>query len=187
MRRIDALTMLNQHLKNRNLLKHSFAAESAMIAICKYLNSDATQDMVDTWAITGLLHDADYEETFNNPEKHGLLTSQKIALPDEIAHAIASHNYQYTNVLPESQLDWAIATCDQLTGLIVASTLVHPTKKLSGVDPDFILKRFYDKTFAKGCDRKNILKCEEKLGIPLLKYIEITLTAMRNIAPELEL
>lgn len=187
MTRTEAYQMLTLHLKNPNLIKHSFAAESAMIGICKYLYKGAEQSTIDKWAIAGLLHDADYEETYNHPEKHGIVATEKIALPDDVAHAIRAHNYKQNAVLPESDMDWAIATCDQLTGLIVAATLISPAKKINQISPEFVLKRFYEKGFAKGCDRKSIQECEEKLNIPLIKYIEITLNSMKGIADTLKL
>src|SRR5581483_11806539 len=95
--------------------------------------------------------------------------------------AIKAHNYHNTGIMPETQLDWAIATCDQLTGLIVAAALIHPEKKLAPLTTDFILKRFNEKSFARGADRQSIQLCEEKLGIPLEKFIDITLQSMQEI------
>ena len=84
-------------------------------------------------------------------------------------------------------MDWANTCCDQLTGLIVACALVHPDKKLASLTPEFILKRMKGKSFAKGADRKPILMCEEKLGIPLKDFIEINLSAMQSIRNDLGL
>ncbi len=187
MNRIDAYKALTTYLKNPNLIKHSLAAEAAMVGILKYLVQNPNQEMQDAWAITGLLHDADYELSNGQPEIHGILITQKMNLPEEIAHAIKSHNWQNTNIMPVSPMDWAIACSDQLTGLIVAAALVHPSKKLAELTPEFVLKRFYEKSFAKGADRGSILLCEEKLQIPLLQFIEIVLNSMKNIAGQLGL
>ncbi|MDQ5901081.1 MAG: hypothetical protein QG600_659, partial [Patescibacteria group bacterium] len=100
---------------------------------------------------------------------------------------IKSHNYEKTLVLPKSLMDWSIASCDQLTGLIVAATLIHPERKLSFITLEFILNRYSEKSFAKGADRKAIEKCEEKLNIPLREFIDISLKAMQNISDTLEL
>lgn len=159
-----------------------------MRAICVHLNPAATPDEIETWGITGLLHDADYEETANRPEKHGILITEEVTtLPEVIAHAIRSHNYQNTKVQPESPMDWAIATCDQLTGLIVAATLISPNKKIAEITPDFVLKRFGEKNFAKGADRTVIQLCETQLNIPLPKFVEIVLASMQTIAIQLGL
>lgn len=140
------------------------------------------------WGITGLLHDADYELSKDTPEKHGLLLFEKeTGIPEDITHAIKSHNYEMTKVLPESKMDWAIYCTDQLTGLIVAAALIHPDKKLASITPEFVLKRMNEKTFAKGARREPILLCEEKLGIPLPEFVALTLTAMQSISQELGL
>ncbi len=187
MNRLDAFKVLSVYLKNPNLLRHSVATDEAMRALCARLNPQASQELVDTWGITGLLHDADYELTSQNPTQHGILISQKIDLPKEVSYAISSHNWQNTKIMPQSPLDWAIACCDQLTGLIVACALVLPEKKLSGVTPDFVMKKFYEKNFAKGADRNSIILCEEKLNIPLIEFVTIVLNSMNAVAPQLNL
>lgn len=177
MDRQTAFKILITYLTNQNLIKHCLAAEAAMRALAKKLGGNEN-----IWGITGLLHDADYEMSKGLPKMHGLLLFEKEkAIPEDIAYAIKSHNYLNTNVLPKSLMDWAITCCDQLTGLIVAATLIHPEKKLAAVNVDFILNRLKKKDFANGADRAQILFCEEKLGIPLPEFIQITLTSMQAI------
>lgn len=187
--RDQAYIILTTYLKNPNLIKHCLAAEATMRALYKRLNeSSYAEATADTWGITGLLHDADYKMAKDTPEKHGLLLFEKVTnIPENIAHAIKSHNYEYTKVMPESKMDWAITCCDQLTGLIVAATLVLPDRKLASLTVQSIQKRLREKSFAKGAMREPILLCEEKLGIPLPEFIQITLTAMQNIHTELGL
>jgi len=177
-------------MTNQNLLKHSFAAEAAMKEIYDYLYSTSLDpQMRETWGITGLLHDADYEMAKGRPEVHGLLLFEKETdtIPEDIAHAVKAHNYEYTKVMPETPMDWGIACADQLTGLIVACALVHPDKKLASITPEFVVKRMKEKSFAKGADRKAIYLCEEKLGIPLEQFVAIVLRAMQKIATDLGL
>ena len=192
MNREEAYTLLTKYLKNQNLVKHCLAAEAAMKAIYKRLhveNFDENQQNV--WGITGLLHDVDYEiaKEKNQLDKHGLLIFdvEPHAIPEPIAHAIKSHNYQLTRVQPESELDWAITCSDQLTGLIVAAALIHPDKKLNSIDADFVIKRMNQPAFAKGAKREPVKLCEEKLGIPLKEFIEIILSAMQEISGEIGL
>lgn len=190
--RDQANQILHKYLKNTNLLKHSYAAEAAMKGIYQrlYLN-DVHFSLAEEekWGITGLLHDADYELSKNNPEVHGLLLFEKEVgvVPSDIAHAIKSHNWEYTKIKPESLMDWAIACADQLTGLIVAATLIHPDKKIKNITADFVLNRMNEKSFARGAKREPILLCEEKLGLPLREFIEIVLKAMQGINNDLGL
>lgn len=188
--RDEAYKILTTYLKNPNLVKHCLATEATMKALYKRLMPQPHDPvMEETWGITGLLHDADYEIAKGHPELHGLLLFQKEPnkIPEEIAYAIKSHNYQNTKVMPQNIMDWSITCCDQLTGLIVAATLVHPQKKIIFLTPEFVLNRFNEKSFAKGADREVIKLCETKLNIPLLEFITITLIAMQSISNNLGL
>ena len=84
-------------------------------------------------------------------------------------------------------MQWALYCCDELTGLIVAVTLIRPTKKLKDVTVENILDKWSQKSFAAGVDRSQIEKCDKELGIPLNEFIKIALTAMQGISEELGL
>lgn len=191
MNRDEAYQILIKYLTNKNLIKHCLACEATMKALYERLtpSSEYNAETEEKWGITGLLHDADYELSKGQPEIHGLLLFEKEPqrIPDDIAYAIKSHNYQRTKVEPQSLMDWAITACDQLTGLIVAAALIHPDKKLASITPEFILKRMQEKSFAKGADRTSIMLCEPKLNIPLPEFVAITLHAMQSISDTLEL
>ncbi len=193
MSRDEAYQLLTKYLKNKNLIKHSLAAEAAMRGIYRHLTPKDEQNAVDEekWGITGLLHDIDYEiaQETNELNKHGklLFENGEVKLPEDIEHAIRSHNYTITGTDPESLMDWAITACDQLTGLITACALVRPDKKLASVTLESVEKKFGQKAFAAGADRNSIMLCESKLNIPLKNFIEITLKAMQDISDQLGL
>ena len=186
MDRQAAYTLLQEYLQNKNLLKHSLGAEAAMRGIYNYLHKDDySPETEELWGIVGLLHDIDYEvvQKENKLDQHGkyLFDSGELSLPQIIKHAIRAHNFTMTGTDPESDLDWAITACDQLTGLIVAAALVHPDKKLKSLNSETVLKRFGEKSFAKGANREAIRLCEKHLNIPLYQFIEIVLTSMKKI------
>ncbi len=193
MSRSEAYQLLTKYLKNKNLIKHSLACEAAMKALYKHLTPQEKQNDSDenTWGITGLLHDIDYEvaQKENLLEKHGVLLFERneIELPNAITHAIKAHNFHETNVMPESKMDWAIVTADRLTGLIVAAALVTPEKKIASLTTASVMKRFKEKSFAKGANRESIKLCETKLNIPLETFVGITLTAMQSISSDIGL
>ncbi len=191
MTRDFAYQILTKYLKNQNLIKHCLATEITMQALYERLTPPGEYNEQDEekWGITGLLHDADYELAKGQPEIHGLLLFEKEPniIPDDVAYAIKSHNYQRTKVQPQSMMDWAITACDQLTGLIVAAALIHPDKKLASITPEFVLNRMKEKSFAKGADRDSIMLCESRLNIPLPEFVGITLRAMQSISQELGL
>ena len=181
MERQEALNLVNHHIKTRNLVKHSLAVEAAMRALARYLGEDE-----ELWGITGLLHDLDYEETKNHPERHGLVTPELLAdkgLPPEVIYCIKAHPGHFPRT---SRMDKALYAIDPLTGLIVAAALMHPTKKLMNVDVTFVMNRFKEKRFAAGASREEIKTCQE-IGLELEKFVEIVLGAMQGIAEELGL
>jgi predicted hydrolase (HD superfamily) len=191
--RDDAYHLLTKYLKNKNLIKHSLAAEVAMRGIYKHLKpkDEQTPEDEETWGITGLLHDIDYEVAQNENllNKHGILLFERneIDLPEDITHAIKAHNFHDTKIEPESSMDWAIVTADRLTGFITACALVRPDKKLASVTVESVQKKFTQKNFAAGANRESILLCETKLDIPLTDFIKIVLTAMQGISDDLGL
>lgn len=191
MTRDEAYQILQSLIKNENLIKHHLACETTMKTLYKRLIPQNLQNPKDegNWGIVGLLHDADYELSKNTPERHTLILEEKFKdkIDPKLIYAIKSHNWKFNNVKPKSRLDWSIFCCDELTGLIIASALISPDKKLINLTPEFIMKRFNEPSFAKGADRNQIKFCEKELSIPLNEFINLTLTAMQQISSSLGL
>ncbi len=192
MNRGEALDFLNKKVKNKNIIKHMLATEALMSDLYEFLKDRGDTDLgiKEEWAMAGLLHDGDYCEQVPE-ENQGIevtrwLKEEGIDVPKDVAQAMASHNLR-TGVKPGSKIDWAIFCGDSLTGLIVACTLVHPDRKLSSLNIESVLKKFKDKSFAKGTRREDIALCGEKLDILLKDFVEIALKAMQKISDKLEL
>lgn len=182
--RDDAYSLVTSWTKNKNLVKHMLAVEAAMGALAKHFDGD-----VEEWKILGLIHDADYEKY---PEKHPSVLVEELEKPGEdkkLINAVKSHAWKFSKDAPEPKTDmeWSLYCCDELTGFIVAVTLVRPEKKLSKVAVENILKKWPEKSFAKGVHREQIEYCDEKLGIKLSDFIQIVLSSMQKIAGELGL
>lgn len=157
-----------------------YAVGYAMRALAGKLDGDPDQ-----WEILGLLHDADWEETKDAPEKHTkhtLLWLQDIGeVEGPIVHALKSHNRKYTHLAElEGSMEWALETVDELTGFIVAVALMRPDKKLASVDLQSVMKKWKNAKFAAAVGRNQIAQCEQKLNIPLSEFITITLDAMKE-------
>jgi putative nucleotidyltransferase with HDIG domain len=184
MEREKILNLLKENLRNQNLIKHSLAVEAGMRALARYFGEDEER-----WGIAGLLHDIDYEKTKGDPNLHSKVGSQilrEMGFDQEICDAVLTHNEAH-GILPLSKMAKALFCLDPLTGLIVAATLVLPSKKLKDLKVENVLNRFKEKSFARGANREIIKKCEEYLGLPLQKFIEITLKAMQEISDQLGL
>lgn len=192
--REKALEILDKNLKNKNLFRHCLAVEEAMRALARKLKIKNKRLKIeeDKWALVGLLHDGDWEVTHDDPSQHTKLMIEWLRQAgeddEEILHAISTHNFAHQGEnKPETLMEWALFTCDELTGLIVATTLVMPDKKLSSVKAKSVLKKFPSKSFAAGVRRDQIKMCQEKLGIKLPDFIEIVLKSMQGIAGQLGL
>ncbi len=182
--RDEAVVILKENISNENLRKHHYAVAAAMWALAEEFGGDA-----DRWEVVGLLHDADYEETRDDPERHTLVIAGQLeerGVSEDIVRAIKAHNYERLDVMPETEMEWSLVACDDLTGLIVAVALVHPTK-LDGVSVESVMKKFDSKSFAAGADRDKILLCEEKLGVPLEEFVGIVLEGMKARSEQLGL
>lgn len=185
--RDQARELLHANMQNQNLRRHCYAVGVVMKALAKHFKEDEGR-----WEIVGLLHDGDYEKTKSTPEKHTLVMAEwlkeKGENDKEILEAILSHNYTHTGQnAPKNNLEWSLYCCDELTGLIVAVTLVRPDKKLASVTVDSIMNKWNSKSFAAGVKREQIAECEKRLGIPLADFIQIALSAMQNISQDLGL
>jgi len=182
MKREKALELLKDNLSQENLLKHSYAVEAAMKEFAQHFDKD-----IEKWAVAGLLHDIDYEYTKNDPEMHGfkaekILKKSELDIGDDILYAIKAHS---GNVKAKSLFDKVLHSVDPLTGLIVASALMHPDKDITKMKHDFVLRRFDEKNFAKGADRDVIKKCKDFM--PLNDFVKHTLKGMQKINGVLEL
>lgn len=188
MDRDKVLNLIRKYIKTENTVKHMLATEAVMKALGKKLEPEAEE----TWGLVGLIHDLDYE-IMKSPLEHGLKTvellkEEGVELPNEAVQAIKAHNYDKNGAdEPKTLMDWALFCGDSLTGLIVATALVRPDRKLLSVKVKSVMKKFKNKAFAAGTRREEIAMCEEKLGIPLNEFVEISLKAMQEIASELGL
>lgn len=174
-----ALEILHENIKNPNLRKHHYGVAAAMSRLAKELGGDP-----EVWEIVGLLHDADYEKTKDNMDRHTLLLAEILTdedIGEEIIRSIQSHAAEYTGVSPSSLMDYALLSCDDLTGLIVAVALVHP-EKIAAVTVDSVIKKFNTKAFAASVNREKILKCESSLDLPLERFIGVVLESMQEKA-----
>ena len=182
--RNKALELLNSHIKNKNLIKHHLAVEAQMKALASHFKED-----LKLWGITGLLHDLDWEQTQNDPEKHSLVAAEileKEGVNKEIVNAIKVHNFTH-GIEPATMLEKTLFCVEELCGLITAAALVRPDKKLAGVTTKSVLKRYKEKAFAKGVNRNIIARCKELLDMELEELVEITLKSMQEISEELGL
>ena len=187
MTRAQALELLHENMQSTNLRKHCYAVGTVMKVLAQKFGGDTS-----IWEIAGILHDADYEKSKEDPQKHTKLIFEWLenhSVEQEVKNAILAHGWGYIeeNPEPKEKIEWALYCCDELTGFIIAVTLIRPTKKLSDVTVENIMAKWNEKSFASGVKREQIELCEEKLGIPKKEFVTIVLIAMQEISEELGL
>ena len=181
--REEAFELLKKYNKSDSLIKHALAVEGVM----RYFARKRGQDE-DQWGTIGLIHDLDYEQF---PEQHCQKTEAILRennWPEEYIRAAISHGWGIcTDVKPESELEKVLYTIDELTGLVVTTALVRPSKSVLDVQTKSVKKKWKDKRFAAGVDRSIIEKGAEMLGMELPDVITDTIMGMREVAEEIGL
>ncbi len=181
--REEALALLKQYNKNESLIKHAMAVEGVMRYIARKRGEDEEK-----WGVIGLIHDLDYEQF---PDQHCKKTEEILKendWPEEYIRAVVSHGWGIcSDVKPVSDMEKVLYAIDELTGLVVTSALVRPSKSVMDMKTKSVKKKWKQKQFAAGVDRSIIERGAEMLGIELSELITDTIMGMREVAEEIGL
>ena len=186
--RADALTLMREYTASDSLRKHMLAVEAGMRAYARRFGEDVEQ-----WGLAGLLHDFDYERFPNNAhsptEEHpseGVRLLRERGYPENILQAILGHA-TYTGVPRDTLMAKALFAVDELTGLVTATALVKPSRKVADVDARSVRRKMKDKAFARGVNRDDIVQGAAELGVELDEHIAFVIGAMQAEAEALGL
>jgi len=181
--REETLDLLKKYNKTESLIKHALAVEGVMRYFARQRGEDE-----EMWGTIGLIHDLDYEQF---PDQHCHKTEEILRennWPEEYIRAVISHGWGIcTDVKPESEMEKVLYTIDELTGLVVTTALVRPSKSVMDVKTKSVKKKWKDKRFAAGVNRSIIQKGSEMLGIELPDLINDTIMGMREVAEDIGL
>jgi putative nucleotidyltransferase with HDIG domain len=183
--RNDAYQLMTEHVKNENLRKHMLSVEVAMRFYARKYGEDE-----ELWAITGLLHDCDYEE-YPDLREHTQIAAgwmREQGYDEQIIYAILAHNDINEATHPRNNLlSKALYACDEITGMVTATALVRPTKSIIGLEVSSVRKKMKSKGFAAGVNREDLVKGAAELGVDLNEHIAFVIEAMSSIAETLGL
>jgi putative nucleotidyltransferase with HDIG domain len=179
--RAEALAIVQEYVKNINLVRHMLAVEAAMRFYAEKFGED-----VELWQVTGLLHDFDWEihPTLEQHPQEGITILRERGVPEVVIRAVLSHA-DHTGVPRESRMEKALAACDEITGLITAVALVRPSRSLDDLSASSVKKKWKDRAFAAGANREEIEHTTADFGIELWQHVDNVILAMRRVAPEL--
>jgi len=181
--REEAYQLLSEYNKSDSLIKHALAVEGVMRYFARKMGEDEEK-----WGVIGLVHDLDYEQF---PEEHCHKSEEILKekdWPEEYIRAVVSHGWGLcSEVEPQTELEKVLYTIDELTGLVVTTALVRPSKSVMDVKVKSVKKKWKDKRFAAGVDRSIIEKGAQMLGMELSDIIADTITGMQEVAEEIGL
>jgi predicted hydrolase (HD superfamily) len=181
--REEALALLKRYNTNESLIKHALAVEGVMRYFARQRGRDEEK-----WGVIGLVHDLDYEKF---PEQHCRKSEQILQennWPPEYIRAVVSHGWGIcSDMRPESELEKVLYAVDELTGLVVTTALVRPSRSVMDLKVKSVRKKWKDKRFAAGVDRSIIQKGADMLGVELTELIADTIAGMREVADEIGL
>jgi len=181
--REEAFELLKQYNKTESLIKHALAVEGVMRYMARKRNADEEK-----WGVVGLIHDLDYEKF---PDEHCKKTEEILRennWPEDYIRAVISHGWGIcTDVEPQTEMEKVLYAIDELTGLVVTTALVRPSKSVMDVKPKSVKKKWKDKRFAAGVDRSIIENGAKMLGVEISELIIDTIAGMQEVAEEIGL
>lgn len=183
MTRDEALSFIEKNISSDNLRRHMVATEVVMRAVAARLDEDQ-----ELWGLTGLVHDCDLDVVEHDPERHGKVGAQmlrELGMDESLCRAVERHPGM-AEPKPETTLEIALRAVDQVTGLVTAAALIHPTKSVAALKVKSLKKRMKEKRFAAGVDRDAIRLCEQ-IDLPLDEFLALSAAAMNEIADTLGL
>ena len=181
MTRDEAWELLCEHTSGDSLRKHGLAVEAAMRHFARKLGENE-----ETWAVTGLLHDFDYERDPNGHPQNGKPILEQAGVPGAIVHAIQSHG-DHTGIPRVTPMEKTLYAVDELCGFVTAVALVRPSKSVREVDAGSVRKKMKDKAFARAVSREMMLKGAEDMAIPFEELTSEVIVALSDVADRLGL
>jgi uncharacterized protein len=181
MDRVDALALVREKAEKETTVRHLISVEGVMRALARRFGEDE-----ESWALTGLFHDLDQDQTHDDPERHAYQAAEwlrEAGVDQRVVNGVLAHAHEAYRTDRMSQ---AVVHADAVAGLLVAAALVRP-EKANGMKVSSVRKKLREKAFAPGVNREEIMEVEGKLGIPLEEFLGVGIEGLRSVAPEIEL
>jgi len=187
--RAEAWSLLSEWVASPSLRRHCLSVEAAMTAYAE--RQSLPPEDFELWAVTGLLHDADYErfpdmdDTEKGHPRSIMAELEQRDAPPEMVRAIASHA-DFMGVPPESPMERTLVAVDELCGFLVACAAVRP-EGIHGLTPKSVKKKLKQPSFAAAVNREEVREGAEKIGVEFDEHVAFVIAALEARADELEL
>ena len=177
----EARDLARRYTEKDTTYRHLVSVEGVMRRLGRHFGEDPS-----TWALTGLFHDLDQDQTGDDMARHARLAAEwlrQAGVDEYVVNGVLAHAH------PEFQTDRmskAIVAADAVAGLLVASALVRPEKS-TGMKVSSVKKKLKEKAFAPGVNREEIALAETNLGLSLDEFIGLAVEGLQEVAPEIGL
>ena len=181
--REQAWDLVCEWVESDSLRKHLLGVEAGMVAYARHYGEDE-----ELWAVTGLVHDLDYErypDLDTGHPRYALKELEERGYPQEMIDAVAGHA-EFMGVPRETQMAKTLFAVDELSGFIAACALVRPTG-IEGMKPKSVKKKLKQPSFAAGVNRDEVTRGAEELGVDFDEHVAFLIEAMADRADELGL
>ena len=181
MDRDAALSLVRERTEKETTVRHLVSVEGIMRSLARHLGEDE-----EPWALAGLFHDLDQDQTHEDPDRHAFLAAEwlrEAGVDEPVVNAVLAHAH------PRFRTDLmsrAVVHADAVAGLLVAAALVRP-ERASGMKVSSVKKKLKEKAFAPGVDREEVLSVEQSIGLPLDEFIAAAIEGLQSAAPEIGL
>ncbi len=181
MERDRALALVREKAEKETTVRHLISVEGVMRRLAGRFGEDEN-----TWALTGLFHDLDQDQTHEDEGRHARLAAEwlrEAGVDERVVNGVLAHAHE---AFRTDRMSQAIVHADAVAGLLVAAALVRP-ERATGMKVSSVKKKLKDKAFAPGVAREEITEVEDSLGIPLDEFIAVSIEGLQQVAPEIEL
>jgi putative nucleotidyltransferase with HDIG domain len=181
MDRDAAIELARQKTEKETTLRHLISVEGVMRALARRLDGDE-----DLWALTGLFHDLDQDQTHEDVERHAYLAAEwlrEAGVDERVVNGVLAHAHEEYRKEP---MDKAIVHADAVAGLLVAAALVRP-ERATGMKVSSVRKKLKERAFAPGVNRAEITDVESSIGLPLDEFLAVSIEGLQLVAPEIDL
>jgi hypothetical protein len=181
MKRDEAVAFVREKAEKETTVRHLISVEGVMRRLARHFGEDE-----ETWALTGLFHDLDQDQTHDDPERHAFQAAEwlrEASVDDTIVNGVLAHAHERYRT---DRMSKAVVHADAVAGLLVAAALVRP-EKANGMKVSSVRKKLKDKAFAPGVNRDEIIEVEDSLGLPLEEFLSLGIEGLQSVASEIDL
>ena len=181
MDRAAAIEPCRQKAQKETTVRHLISVESVMGALARRFGEEE-----DLWALTGLFHDLDQDQTHDDPDRHAYLAAEwlrEAGVDERVVNGVLAHAHERFRT---DRMSKAVVHADAVAGLLVAAALVRPEKAV-GMKVTSVKKKLKEKAFAPGVNRDEVTSVEDSIGLPLDEFLAVGIEGLQAVAPEIGL